>query len=221
MGIKTWLGIAKKPKRKENRYDLRDRTDKFGDIRGGEALERLIAYDDITTVLDIGSGAGVHADIMAKAGKSVTRLSLVEPADVISDYLDYDAPAQFDAIWASHVLEHQPNVGQFLRKCFSDLRDGGVLAVTVPPLKHSIVGGHVALWNQGLLLYRLILAGFDCSTARVGGYDYDLSVIVRKVPADLPPDLYFNKDDIGKLAKFFPVPVRQGFDGRIPDTNWS
>jgi hypothetical protein len=54
-----------------------------------------------------------------------------------------------------------------------------------------------------LLLYNLILVGFDCSKASVGSYDYDLSVIVRKTRAEFPVDLHFDEGDIDKLAAFF------------------
>lgn len=189
--------------------------------RGDQALDRLIAdYSDVRTVLDIGSGAGAQARKLRGAGKLVTTVSLKEPADIIGDYLDQSFDVPFDAIWASHVLEHQPNVNRFLRKCFNDLRDDGVMAVTVPPLKELIVGGHLTLWNAGLLLYNLIIAGFDCRSARCSGvYGYNISIIVRKKTADLP-DLDFDCGDIDRLSKFFPVEVHQGFDGRLAQINW-
>lgn len=127
--------------------------------------------------------------------------------------------APFDAIWCCHVLEHQRNVGAFLEKCFADLKDGGWLAVTVPPRKDEIVGGHLTLWNAGLLLYNLILAGFDCSGASVKTYGYNVSVIVRKRRANLPA-LKMDCGDIESLAEFFPMPVEQGFSGLIGGINW-
>lgn len=184
-----------------------------------EALGRLLEYKDVHSVLDIGCGEQIHADIMREAGMDVTALSLTPPADLYGDYLDIDFDEKFDAIWASHVLEHSPNPGHFLAKCFEDLRDGGVLAVTVPPAKHEIVGGHVTLWNEGLLLVNLVLAGFDCSLARVGVYGYNISVIVRKRAAELPP-LVMDCGDIERLAQFFPLAVEHGFDGRIGNVNW-
>jgi hypothetical protein len=193
-----------------------------------EALKRLLDCEDVTRILDIGSGLGLHADAMRKAGREVTTISMIPPADFIGDYLAYEDAEYFDAIWASHVLEHQPDVGAFLRKCFNDLRDDGVLAITVPPLKHNLVGGHVALFNQGILLYNLILAGFDCSEAMVSPVyanapdqvPYNISVIVRKKRAELPAGLTYDAGDIEKLAKFFPVPVSQNCDGRDIVANW-
>jgi SAM-dependent methyltransferase len=195
--------------------------------RASEALLRLMEYGDVRRVLDIGSGNGAHAAALRATGRDVTAISLQPPADLIGDYLALEVPGPFDAIWASHVLEHQPNPGMFLWRCHGDLRDGGVLAVTVPPPKHEIVGGHMTLWNAGLLLYHLVVAGFDCREARVSGVyadapgetPYNLSVIVRKVPAALPP-LAFDSGDIERLAKFFPLPVRHGFDGRLAPVNW-
>ncbi len=197
-------------------------------VCGSQALERLLEYQDVHRVLDIGSGAGVQAQIMRAAGRKVTTVSMAQPADLVGDYLKLKISGDpWDAIWASHVLEHQPSPGEFLRCCYRDLRMGGILAVTVPPPKHEIVGGHLTLWNAGLLLYHLIVAGFDCREARVSapyengpGYDkYNISVIVRKVQAWLPK-LKFDAGDIEALAEFFPIPVTHGFDGRLPPINW-
>ena len=95
-------------------------------------------------------------------GKKVTTLDLLHDADVSGDFLSCDVTG-FDLVWCSHVLEHQPNPNLFLKKCFDILNDDGWLCVTVPPRKDEIVGGHLTLWNAGLLLYNLIMAGFDCS----------------------------------------------------------
>ena len=191
-------------------------------LRGEQALDRLLQYDDIKTVLDIGSGTGAHATALRNAGRQVTTISLQPPADVIGDFLRWENDRLFDAVWACHVLEHQADPGAFLRKCLDELRPGGVLAVTVPPLKHQIVGGHASLWNAGLLLYQLILAGFDCSDARVGTYGYNISVIVRKPiePIRLPL-LTQDCGDIFQLSPYFPAPLKEGFDGRLGNIRWT
>lgn len=185
-----------------------------------EAFRKVLKMD-FKTVLDIGSGIGVHAELFREAGKEVTTISLVPPADFVGiEYTDLQfGDEKFGCIWASHVLEHQPNVNQFLKKCFSDLADGGILAVTVPPAKDQIVGGHLTLWNEGLLLYNLILAGFDCSEAMVGRYDYNISVIVRK-KAVPETKLVMDKGDINTLAPYFPHDAREGFNGCLDPVNW-
>jgi hypothetical protein len=86
-------------------------------------------------------------------------------------------------------------------------------------MKHSIVGGHLTVWNTGLILYNLIIAGFDCSEASVKTYGYDCSVIVKKKTAILP-ELGYDYGDIEKLSHFFPFDARQGFNGQILELNW-
>ncbi|RKQ70127.1 class I SAM-dependent methyltransferase [Oceanibaculum indicum] len=197
--------------------------------RANEALYRLLTdYPEVSYILDVGSGDGRHAQIMRDHGRGVVTVSMSPPADHIGDFLDLpDQDKHFEAIWASHVLEHCPDPGAFLRKCHDLLPEGGILAVTVPPAKHEVVGGHVTIWNAGLLLYQMVLAGFDCREARVSGLyadgpglaPYNISVIVRKRSAELP-QLKCDTGDIELLAHLFPVPVTHGFDGRLNPINW-
>ena len=180
----------------------------FAEIAYSEVLTRLPKG---STLLDIGSGKGEHAKGFRRNGFDVTTIDINHDADIKADYILTEGPS-FECIWASHVLEHQRNPGVFLDKIFSDLMDGGLLAITVPPRKDAIVGGHVTLWNAGLLLYNLILARFDCSGADVYVSDYDISVLVRKNTAVLPR-LNHDHGDIERLANFFPMSVHEGFDG--------
>jgi SAM-dependent methyltransferase len=203
-------------------------VDLIGSVRGSEALRRLLGYRDIRHVLDIGSGAGEHAEIMRWFGREVCTLDLTPPADLVTDFMSWRTDQRFDAIWACHVLEHQVNPGAFLKRCYDLLHPAGLLFVTVPPLKHDIVGGHVTLWNAGLLLYQLILAGFDCRQARVGTYSsgpgyppYNISAIVPRPEFSIAlPPLKMDRGDIETLAPLFPVPVCHGFDGRLSDIAW-
>lgn len=182
-----------------------------------EALERFITtVTPAGRVLDVGAGAGEHAARMRDAGLTVTEVDW----DKGQDYNTWCSLAgEFDGVWCSHVLEHQQNVGLFLRKLRRDLKLGGVLALTVPPAKHNIVGGHLTIWNAGLLLYNLVMAGWDCREARVGAYGYNISVIVNRVDAILPR-LAYDAGDIELLAPFFPIPVCQGFRGDEVRWKW-
>lgn len=176
----------------------------------------------VKSILDIGSGSQEHTRIFEEAGFSVTTNDLRSNANLVGHYTDlppFNKP--FDAIWCAHVLEHQRNVGLFLDRIFNDLKVGGVLGITVPPLKHEIVGGHLTLWNAGLLLYNLILAGFDCSDASVATYGYNISIIIEKTVARLPK-LKYDNGDIELLKHFFPknLNARQAFPGQIKRLNW-
>jgi SAM-dependent methyltransferase len=196
----------------------------------GETMEKLITNFIFDTVLDIGSGEGKHSDILESKGKKVTSIDFGKSVYfekrtdnhtcIFGDYYNYNFDEKFDVIWASHVLEHQPNPNLFLKKIHSDLKEGGVLAITVPPLKHEIVGGHVTLWNAGLLIYQLILAGFNCKDISVKSYGYNISVILKKESIISYPELHFDSGDIKKMLHFFPDNFTEPFNGDIKELNW-
>jgi SAM-dependent methyltransferase len=200
-------------------------------------LLKLCADFDFESVLDVGSHEGHSARIFRFLGKRVTTTEILGcyEADYRGDYLDIEFPEQFDAIWASHILEHQRNTGLFLDKVFRDLKDGGVLAVTVPTSNPGgLEFGHVNLYTPALLIYQLVSAGFDCSKASVASYNAMTTVIVRKVAngiskisfaqypvpntPDMEPRHYFPD-----LVRNFPFAVDES--GRSPghlaaDINW-
>jgi len=187
-------------------------------MRSLETFNQLVNYHRFKTVLDVGSGDFTFARRFQEKGKQVYTTDILE-SDYQGDFNTIDFDRNFDCIWCSHTLEHQLNVHHFLSKIFHLLDTNGILAISVPPLKHNIVGGHVSLWNGGLLLYNLILAGFDCSEASVKQYGYDISVIVQKKEAILPK-LNYDHGDIEMLAEFFPMKVKQGFHGQLDEINW-
>ena len=201
-------------------------------VRAGVALSYLLEREGINSVMDVGSGGGEHALIFAKEGKSVHCVDLgrsvfVQRSVVLDelrampkvkhsemDFMGLTTDENYDLVWCSHVLEHQPNANLFLKKALSLVVPEGWLAVTVPPLKHKIVGGHVSLWNAGLLLYQLVMAGNDCSDAIVMNYGYNISVLVKRRDIELP-ELHFDSGDIDRLAAYLPPGCSERFDGRM------
>jgi len=181
-------------------------------LRGFQALQKFIE-EAPERVLDIGAGEEKHTDQMIAAGMTVVAVDFLKD----EDYMDHNGT--YDGIWCCHVLEHQRSPGLFLDKIYRDLEDDGLLSITVPPAKHNLVGGHVSIWNAGLLLYHMVLAGFDCSEARVGTYGYNISVMVRKKAANLPP-LKMDRGDIKDIAEFFPTITYHGMDGQFKNINW-
>ena len=94
-------------------------------------------------------------------------------------------------------------------------------------MKKETVGGHVSLWNAGLLLYRLVLAGFDCSDASVLTYGYNISVIVKKKSIHVLDELSYDRGDLKIISKYMPQglkirPVDRdiSFNGNIKRINW-
>lgn len=187
---------------------------------------------DFTSVLDVGAGALKHTKAFIEHGKTVdisdygssvyfkeheTETLAVISNKFIGDFNEIDFGKTYDAVWCSHILEHQLNVNSFLRKIHSLLNEDGYLAIIVPPRKPFIVGGHATLWNAGLVLYNLVLAGFDCSyECHIHQYDYNIGVIIRKRTIHaLPSELSMDKGDIELLSKYFPFDARHNFNGDI------
>jgi len=186
------------------------------------AMKKLLIDYSFTTVLDIGCGEGRSKKILESNGKLVTAIDIKPKIEdiIVTDYMNWFPDKQYDCIWCCHVLEHQLNVNLFLKKIHSELKEDGVFAVSVPPLKHQIVGGHVSLWNAGILLYNLVMAGFDCTEPAIKTYGYNVSVIIKKKTIELPKDLNYDVGDLEKLSMFFPSFVRQNFNGDIQEYGW-
>ena len=123
-------------------------------------------------------------------------------------------------------MEHVEDVGFTLALMRQALTSSGILAVTVPPMKPQLVGGHLNLFTLGSLAYRLIVAGFDCSEASFARYGYDMSAIVRldaAVPQEVLDSLPRDDGDLEILAPYFPPEweIHQGIDGMsLPAVNW-
>ncbi|HSI47688.1 MAG TPA: class I SAM-dependent methyltransferase [Ideonella sp.] len=200
------------------------------------ALWTLLSDYDFGSVLDVGGGAGEHSEVFLAFGKQVTTVDYGKSVYferrspqlqcVIGDFNTLELPERYDCVWCSHVLEHQLDAQRFLGRLHGALREGGVLALSVPPMKHQIVGGHVSLWNAGLLLYRLVLAGFDCRQARVRQYGYNISVLLEKRSIEVP-ELAFDCGDIRRLKAFLPAnlpfasnALDDPFDGNLQRLNW-
>ena len=108
-----------------------------------EALNILLKDYEFDTVLDIGCGEGKQTDIMLANGKHVTCIDKGESIyfkknqhkinAIVGDFNEHEFDTQFDCIWCAHVLEHQLNVYNFLKKVHGCLKEDGILAITVPP----------------------------------------------------------------------------------------
>lgn len=196
-------------------------------LLGKEAMTKvgsILGRD--STILDIGSGVNSPVDAwFTEQGFIVDTVDFKGSPTYRGDYNQIDIGKEYDCVWACHCLEHQLNVNNFLKKVHSNIKEGGLCAITVPPLKHQIVSGHVSLWNAGLLLYNLVLANFDCSQAKVLKYDYNISVIVKKRTIQLPEDLTYNEGDLIRLEPYLPYKfLKKGpansFNGDIRRLNW-
>jgi len=223
---KIWVKVFKRkmPKLPEDFDEL---------VLSSHALYKLIKDFEFTTVLDIGSGAGAHAKVLHRHNKKVTALDFgtsiyanikgsnyknIEHLEL--DFYEFSIDRKFDCIWASHVLEHQKNPGEFIRKCMELVKTNGIIAITIPPMEQNVLGGHLTNWNAGLLLYNLIINGVDCSDCSILSYGYNISIIVKNKKRGTV-ELTYDNGDIKKLMQYFPSCINsEPFDGRIEEWNW-
>ena len=207
----------------------------FADLAASKVVELCRRSNPPTELLDIGCGKGDQAQFFLNHGFKVTGVdigpcSLQHPNfRLVNAYFDTDPweDQLFDVIWASHVLEHSLNPHLFLSKIACIIKEGGWIAISVPPLKHAVVGGHVNLFNAGVLMYRMILAGISCRHAMIKTYGYNISIIVhfKRNPhhdlRDAIKKLKYDNGDIQTLSQFFPLGYNfQGFNGDIKQLNW-
>ena len=182
------------------------------------AARKCLTLPGVETVLDVGCGLGQHTEFFKENGKRVTAVDIVDRGfNITANYMkEYFGP--HDLVWCSHILEHQPNVNEFLTKCRRECAK--YICISVPPKKDEIVGGHVSIWNAGLVMYNLVLAGFDCSNAKINKHGYNISVIAEVGNFELP-DLHYDYGDIEKISPWLPKGYNtHGFNGDIESLNW-
>lgn len=198
-------------------------------LRAQDALLKCCEDTSIRTVLDVGYGYGLQSNIFLAYGKEVTGIdfgSAKKPFKTIQgDFDTYIFEDCYDLVWSSHSLEHQQNIRSFIQKLFSVCNKNGKVAITVPyeQNKNLVVGGHVTVWNVGLLMYNIILSGYNCVHAAGKTYAGNASVIVPNEPIHSSEDYR-----LLNVKEFFPKELDVGdngwgnvyFDGNIKSINW-
>jgi len=185
--------------------------------------------EDFSSVLDIGSHTGNCSDIFKFLGKDVTRCEHLEiyDAEYKTDFIVTNFKKKFDCIWASQVLEHQRNVGLFLNKCFDNLNENGILALTVPHRTSDddyLEFGHCINFTPLNLVYNLVISGFDCSEIKLKSYNGNIGIILKKkyngidrslsMASTLPPTFlsYNNVILNGKSYNMTEITEKETFD---------
>lgn len=187
-------------------------------------MTELCNQNNFKNLLDIGAGKDQpHTKYFNENGIVCDTVDFFDNSTFKGNYNNIDIDKQYDVVWCSHVLEHQRNVGSFLDKIKNNTRNGGLIAITVPPLKHKIVSGHVNLWNAGLLVYNLVLTGLNCRDIKIKTHKYNISVLLYKKEIQLP-ELNHDFGDLIILNEFLPefsiIGEDNAFDGKITEWNW-
>lgn len=189
--------------------------------RLGYVSERVRLRD--AKVLDVGCGAGLLSEAMAREGAQVTALDLApELIDVARLHLlesglqvDYrlvsveelaaQAPGSFDAITCMEMLEHVPDPGSVLRACASLLRPGGKLFVST--------------LNRTPLAFAVAIVGAEYLAGLLPKGTHDYKSFIK--PAELSAwlrDADFELEDVSGLA-YDPI-RRKAWVNRRTDINY-
>ncbi len=190
-------------------------------IRAGKMAERFV--DEIvpySEVLDVGGDNVLLARFlhrMKRAKTTIVDIKEVKCTDYFTssiqgDFMDFSIDRKFDGIWASHILEHVVNVGQFLKQFIRCSKEEAVCAIAVPVHYRTLVGGHINFFSPATLCYNVILAGQNLQNAIIIIDEQSTALLWRRNDLELPA-LNYDKGDIEILQDYFPVPVHQGIDG--------
>jgi SAM-dependent methyltransferase len=185
-----------------------------------QAVKYLYNTYDFLEVVDLGCGKGQYHKLFPSNVKihAVDNFKRIESEKLPNvtyhnmNLFDYNPDRKFDCVMSSHVIEHIPNLDDYIDKHFSLLKDDGVFCILFPKPKGQIVGGHVHIYNMGLILYNLVRNGIDCSKAKMVAKGHTLGVMSQYKKFDLPV-LKSNRYDIDLLSKYFPFNAKHAFDG--------
>jgi len=186
-------------------------------LKGKKLLERVTDESPPPlTVIDVGVGLGIQSYIFASFGYDVIGISLEDPLPIVKEQKKYihvkenlfnaDLP-QADIVWASHIIEHMPNVGLFLERVRSMTKPDGWVCIVAPSDQMNLmVDGHLTFWTPAHLIYNMVVAGFDCRKAKYYTLGRDISLMVRR--KDRPHiDLNYDYGDLSVLSLYFPAPI--------------
>lgn len=189
-----------------------------------ECTQFLINNFEFKNILDLGCGYMPYINLFNTKNIKYTGIDAFDPkiinkhkksnAELINaNFADYDFKGRkFDCVYSSHVIEHVADTEWFIRLLSNLVNDNGHLCIIFPKPKPEVVGGHVHIFNPGIMYYNIIRTGIDCSQWKTVEKDYSFGLMgpCKKVPQ---PKLTYSAGEIESLAKYFPFPARQGFHG--------
>lgn len=119
------------------------------DIMWGRRIGKIMNHAKGGTLLDIGTGIGQFLDCAKPYFVTVSGTEVSKSAiQIAKEKYDLEVTegtiedislgmGTFDVVTAFHVLEHVPNPGMFIKKCYDLLNDKGILILAVPNEIHS------------------------------------------------------------------------------------
>ena len=185
-----------------------------GRARLHNEIKKLLEYaPKVDTLLDIGFGDGELSVYFSNKGTKVTAGGInvlgykeryatnftrlekkgIEIVECNVEDMPF-AEESFDAVLASHILEHVNNMGVALQEIRRVLKRDGWLFVFIPRFSEMVIDDHVNTgYNLGQLIYILALHGFDARNGMFIHYGYSLCAFVQK------------SEEVPKLQTLYPI----------------
>lgn len=199
-------------------------------IRNGlEAALRLCETPFGASLIDIGAGNTDHGAFFRKFYPEYFTNDFIQKPDpyhIEGDIFDVPIDRKFDVVYASNVLEHQKDVGAFIKRLMAICNDGGYIALIVPiQHHHKLLFGHLTSWTPGILIYNMVMAGLDCAEAKVCRGKYEISVIVQNKPAAQVSDIARSAaagwpEEMDQIKRYFPFDFFAGCTADMDSIRW-
>lgn len=190
-----------------------------------ECLAHLVKHFKFDNVLDLGCGYFPYYDIFKSKGIEYTGIDVWNPRDIAKlseqkgiefingDILRYDFKGRkFQCVVSSHVIEHVANTEDFVRRLMELTEEGGIICIVYPKMKQQVVGGHVHIFNNGIVYYNLIRCGISCKDWITLSKGYSNCLMGRFNRFEIP-QLTYSRGEIELLSEHFPFPAKQDFHG--------
>jgi SAM-dependent methyltransferase len=173
-----------------------------------EQIEEFMQRFDLIgkKVLEVGTGDGHVMSIISELGSLVfgiepsskmAELAIAKGFNVVHGFMSQSnrLPAgPFDAFVSFHVMEHIPDLGDFVRGIRENLVPGGVGLIEVPSLEHTLEGNffyeffpdHLNYFSLRTLRLTLELHGFEViETRRAMNGAHNVAYVRRLEPLSL------------------------------------
>jgi ubiquinone/menaquinone biosynthesis C-methylase UbiE len=155
-------------------------------IRGVlQITQFLIKNFQFDNILDVGCGYAPYVNIFTNNNKDYTGIDFnidnknkKKCSFIKSDFMKHDfKDKKFDCVYTSHCIEHIPDTETFLKRLRFLIKDDGILCIIFPKPKDEIVGGHVHIFNPGIMLYNLVRIGINCKHVQCLDCGYSYAVV--------------------------------------------
>ena len=193
-------------------------------------LRKQLSRNSCKTIVDLGCGPEAYTGVsIADLVETVICIDIFDDIDIHLKNLKYIKSTthnriplddnSVDALWASHLLEHVCNLGDFLTEIRRVLKPGGYIWVAVPPFKYEIVNHFTTGWSVGQLAYVLAGFGFDCSKVEFyeEGYNVFGGGAKNKLLHEAPTHFGEYCVSIEKVAAYLPHDIQEDLEKYDPD----